>query len=152
MIDHPVISKNSVVLVSGGARGITAQCVIKLAQQQPGNYILLGRSRIQENLPDWSSNCPDDAELKRRIMVHLSENGEKPKPQTVDKSFKEIRSQQEIEETLACIRQTGSNVEYVNVDVSNLKMMKESLAEPIERFGKITGVIHGAGSLADRRI
>ena len=48
MIDHPVISKNSVVLVSGGARGITAQCVIKLAQHQPGNYILLGRSRIQE--------------------------------------------------------------------------------------------------------
>ena len=85
-------------------------------------------------------------------MVHLTESGEKPKPQIVDKWFKEIRSQQEIEATLACIRQTGSNVEYVNVDVSNLKMMQESLAEPIQRFGKITGVIHGAGSLADRRI
>jgi len=152
MIDHPVISKNSVVLVSGGARGITAQCVIKLAQHQPGNYILLGRSRIQESLPDWSVDCPEDAELKRRIMVYLTESGEKPKPQIVDKWFKEIRSQQEIEATLACIRQTGSIVEYVNVDVSNLKMMRESLAEPIQRFGKVTGVIHGAGSLADRRI
>jgi len=152
MIKHPVISKNSVVLVSGGARGITAQCVIKLAQRQPGSYILLGRSQIQENLPDWSENCTDDAELKRRIMVHLSESGEKPKPQTVDKLFKEIRSQQEIEATLACIRQTGSNVEYVNVDVTNLKKMKESLSEPIDRFGRVTGVIHGAGSLADRRI
>lgn len=152
MIDKPIISKNSVVLVSGGARGITAQCVIKLAQQHPGNYILLGRSSIHEILPDWTENCSDDAELKRRIMLQLSENGEKPKPQSVDKQFKKIRSQQEVEATLSNIRQTGSNVEYVNVDVTNMAMMKERLAEPIQRFGKVTGVIHGAGSLADRRI
>ena len=152
MKDQMVINKNSVVLVSGGARGITSQCVIKLAQHQPGNYILLGRSRVQESLPNWSEDCSDDAELKRRIMVQFTEKGEKPKPQLVDKWFKEIRSQQEIEETLSCIRQTGSNVEYVNVDVSDLKMMRECLAGPIQRFGKITGVIHGAGSLADRRI
>ena len=152
MIDKPIISKNSVVLVSGGARGITAQCVIKLAQQHPGNYILLGRSSIHEILPNWTENCSDDAELKRRIMLQLSENGEKPKPQSVDKQFKKIRSQQEVEATLSNIRQTGSNVEYVNVDVTNMAMMKERLAEPIQRFGKVTGVIHGAGSLADRRI
>ena len=152
MKNKPVISKNSVVLVSGGARGITAQCVIKLAQQYPGNYILLGRTSIHETLPDWTENCPGDAELKRRIMLQLSENGEKPKPQNVDRQFKKIRSQQEVEATLSSIRQTGSNVEYVNVDVSNLAMMKERLAEPIQKYGKVTGVIHGAGSLADRRI
>ena len=152
MKNKPVISKNSVVLVSGGARGITAQCVIKLAQRHPGNYILLGRSSIHETLPDWTENCLDDAELKRRIMLQLSEKGEIPKPQIVDKQFKKIRSQQEVEATLSNIRQTGSNVEYVNVDVTNLAMMKERLAEPIQRYGKVTGVIHGAGSLADRRI
>ena len=152
MKNRPVISKNSVVLVSGGARGITAQCVIKLAQQHLGNYILLGRSSIDETLPDWAENCPNDAELKRRIMLQLSEKKEKPKPQTVDKMFREIRSHQEVEATLSSIRQTGSNVEYVKVDVSNEAMMKERLAEPIQRYGKVTGVIHGAGSLADRRI
>ena len=140
------------MLVSGGARGITAQCVVKLAQHQPGNFILLGRSSIDETMPDWAENCPTDAELKRLIMIHLSENGEKPKPQIVDKQFKKIRSQQEVEATLLRIRQTGSTVEYVDVDVTNLAMMKDRLAEPIQRLGKITGVIHGAGSLADRRI
>jgi NAD(P)-dependent dehydrogenase (short-subunit alcohol dehydrogenase family) len=152
MNNSPVISKKSVVLVSGGARGITAQCVIKLAQKQPANYILLGRSSIDESLPTWAENCPDDAELKRNIMVNLSEKGEKPTPQVVDKQFKKIRSQQEVEATLSSIRQTGSNVEYVDVDVSNAKMMKERLVEPIQKYGPITGVIHGAGSLADRRI
>jgi NAD(P)-dependent dehydrogenase (short-subunit alcohol dehydrogenase family) len=150
--NKPVITKKSVVLVSGGARGITAQCVIKLSQRHPGNYILLGRSSINEILPEWTGNCPDDGELKRRIMIQLSENGEKPKPQSVDKQFKKIRSQQEVEGTLSSIRQAGSNVEYVDVDVTDMAMMKERLAEPIQRFGNITGVIHGAGSLADRRI
>ncbi len=152
MKNKPVMSRDSVVLVSGGARGITAQCVIKLAQHQPGNFILLGRSSQLETLPVWAKNCADDAELKRHIMVQLSEEGEKPKPQIVDKRFREIRSHQEIEATLSSIRQTGSNVEYINVDVSNLAKMKEHLAEPIQRLGKVTGVIHGAGSLADRRI
>lgn len=152
MKNNQVISKESVVLVSGGARGITAQCVIKLAQHHPANYILLGRSFINDDLPDWTKNCSDDAELKRRIMTQLSEKGEKPTPQIVDRQFKKIRSQQEVEATLSSIRQTGSTVEYVDVDVSNAALMKERLAEPIQRYGKITGVIHGAGSLADRRI
>lgn len=152
MNNKPVITKNSVVLVSGGARGITAQCVIKLAQHHPGNYILLGRSSIDEPIPYWAEACPDDAELKRRIMVALSKKEEKPKPQIVEKMFQGIRAHQEIESTLSNIRRTGSNVEYVSVDVSNKAMMKECLAELLKRYGKVTGVIHGAGSLADRRI
>ena len=152
MKSNPAISRESVVLVSGGARGITAQCVIKLAQHHPANYILLGRSSVKEDLPDWTKNCPDDAELKRHIMTHLSEKGEKPTPLNVEKQFKNIRSQQEVESTLTSIRKTGSNVEYIDVDVSNAAMMKERLSEPIQKYGKVTGVIHGAGSLADRRI
>ena len=152
MKSNPAISRDSVVLVSGGARGITAQCVIKLAQHHPANYILLGRSSIKEDLPDWTKNCPDDAELKRNIMTYLTEKGEKPTPQNVEKQFKNIRSQQEVELTLDSIRKTGSNVDYIDVDVSNTTMMKDKLSEPIQKYGKVTGVIHGAGSLADRRI
>jgi NAD(P)-dependent dehydrogenase (short-subunit alcohol dehydrogenase family) len=152
MKNQPVISKNSTVLVSGGARGITAKCVIKLAQHNPSNFILLGRSSISDPLPEWAENNSDDAELKHRIMVHLSEGGGKPKPQEVDKLFRTIHSQQEIEATLSAIRQTGSTVEYVSVDVSDLEMMKKKLSGQIEKYGKITGVIHGAGSLADRKI
>jgi NAD(P)-dependent dehydrogenase (short-subunit alcohol dehydrogenase family) len=152
MTNKQVINKKSVVLVSGGARGITAQCTIKLAQQHPANYILLGRSSINESLPEWVEKAGDDADLKRLIMGKLVENGEKPTPQMIDKQFKKIRSQQEIEKTLSSIQETGSSVEYVDVDVSNTVMMRERLAEPIQRLGEVTGVIHGAGSLADRLI
>lgn len=152
MKNKSVINKDSVVLVSGGARGITARCVIKLAQRQPGNYILLGRSSVEETLPEWAENCTDDTELKRRIVNDLNARGDKPTPKRVDKQFKKWRSQQEIEGTLRSISATGSNVEYVNVDVTNKSRLKECLAEPIKKFGKVTGIIHGAGSLADRMI
>ena len=42
MINDTQLNSSSVVIVSGGGRGITAQCVIYLAQQYHCKFILLG--------------------------------------------------------------------------------------------------------------
>jgi NAD(P)-dependent dehydrogenase (short-subunit alcohol dehydrogenase family) len=153
MVGKKLVTPNSVILVSGGARGITAKCVIKLAQYVPCKFILIGRTPIDEIQPDWVQNCPDDAELKRRIMTQLNLQGQKPNPQTIDKQFRKFRAQQEVEANLRVIRQAGAEVEYVNVDItSDIGTLQDHLAEPIRRMGKVSGLIHGAGTLADRRI
>ena len=55
--------------------------------------------------------------------------------------------------SLQSLRQAGAEVEYVNADVTDsIKTVQNSLAEPIKHMGKINGIIHGAGTLADRRI
>ncbi len=153
MVGKTLITPNSVVLVSGGGRGITALCVIKLAQRTACKFILLGRTPLDSTKPEWVQNCTDNAELKRRIITHLEEKGQKPTPQVVDKQFRLFRAQQEVETTLQAIRQTGAKVEYVNADVCDeINNLKERLSEPVKRMGKISGIIHGAGALADRRI
>ena len=152
MTQQSMITRNSVVLISGGGRGITAQCTIKLAQKHPANYILLGRSSIHKPLPDWAENCPNDVELNSRIMQQITKSGKKPTPKNVSKQFKAIRNQQEIEQTLHHIRQTGSNVEYLSVDITQKALLEAQLAEPLQKHGQVTGIIHGAGVLADRRI
>lgn len=153
MVGKTLITTNSVVLVSGGARGITAQCVIKLAQHTPCKFILLGRTPISAPQPAWAKNCPDDAELKRRIMTQMVAQGQKPTPPAVDRQFRRLRAQQEIETTLQSIRQTGAEVEYVDADVSDAQhTLQARLVEPVKHLGKISGVIHGAGALADRLI
>src|SRR5450759_1879097 len=119
MVGKTFITPNSVVLVSGGARGITAQCVIKLAQHTPCKFILLGRTPISAPQPEWAKNCPDDAELKYRIMTQMVTQGQKPTPPAVDRQFRRLRAQQEIETTLQSIRQTGTEVEYVDADVTD---------------------------------
>lgn len=153
MVGKTLITPETVVLVSGGARGITAQCVIKLAKYIPCKFILLGRTPVNNPLPEWAQDCPDDAELKRRAMTQITTEGKKATPQAVEKLYHQIRAQQEVETTLQAIRQTGAVVEYLNLDITAPgQLLQKELAGPVQRLGKINGIIHGAGTLSDRRI
>ena len=153
MVGKTLITPDTVVLVSGGARGITAQCVIKLARRIPCKFILMGRTPVNDPLPEWALDCPEDAELKRRAMTWLASDGKKATPQAVEKLFRQIRAQQDVEATLLAIRQAGAVVEYLNLDVTApVETLLKELAGPIQRLGKINGIIHGAGTLSDRRI
>ncbi|MBE9231234.1 SDR family NAD(P)-dependent oxidoreductase [Cuspidothrix issatschenkoi LEGE 03284] len=148
---HGEITKNQVFLVSGGAKGITAQCVIKIAQEYQCKFILLGRSSPEDEAV-WAENCENEAELKQRILDNFQAQGEKPTPIMVQKKYQKISSQREIQNTLKAIKQAGGEAEYLSVDITDAVLLESKLADVIERFGAITGIIHGAGNLADKRI
>jgi NAD(P)-dependent dehydrogenase (short-subunit alcohol dehydrogenase family) len=152
MIDQNLVRPASVVLVSGGARGITARCVIELAQRAHCKFILLGRTTVDEPLPEWARNGKGEAELKRLILEQLKASGETPTPPKIQKMYRAIITQHEVEQTLEAIRQAGGQAEYVSVDITDGKELQEKLVEPVFRLGKISGIIHGAGALADKRI
>lgn len=61
------IKPTSVFIVSGGAKGITAKCTINLAQQHPCKFILLGRSELLANEPEFARDCFDEATLKNEL-------------------------------------------------------------------------------------
>lgn len=145
------ITPSSVFVVSGGAKGITAQCTVKLAQQQRCKFILLGRSEITTE-PEYARDCLEDSALKKRIMENLISQGDKPTPMMVQKIFNQINSSREIKKTLAAITATGSTVEYIGVDVTDTVNLKAKLQEISQKVGQITGIIHGAGNLADKLI
>ncbi|MEA5565005.1 SDR family NAD(P)-dependent oxidoreductase [Anabaena sp. UHCC 0399] len=146
-----MIDNNSVFLVSGGAKGITAECVIKLAQRYQCKFILLGRS-TPEPEPVWAEGCGNEAELKKRIMEYFQAQGEKPTPAMVQKKFQAISSQRAITTTLKAIEETGGKAEYLSVDVTDAIALSEQITGAVERLGAVTGIIHGAGNLADKRI
>ena len=148
---HGEITKDQVFLVSGGAKGITAQCVIKIAQEYQCKFILLGRSSPEYEAV-WAENCENEAELKQRILDNFQAQGEKPTPIMVQKKYQKISSQREIQNTLKAIKQAGGEAEYLSVDITDAVLLESKLADVIERFGAITGIIHGAGNLADKRI
>ncbi|PHJ58163.1 polyketide synthase [Nostoc linckia z18] len=145
------LSPSSVFVVSGGAKGITAECTIKLAQQQPCKFILLGRSELLETEPDFAQGCEESA-LKKRIMENLLAQGEKPTPMNVQKIYNKITSSREIKKTLAAIEKAGAKAEYISVDVTDTEALQDKLANAVQRLGSITGIIHGAGNLADKLI
>ncbi|BAY76692.1 beta-ketoacyl synthase [Nostoc linckia NIES-25] len=147
----PMPNTQSVFLVSGGAKGITAQCAIELAQRYQCKFILLGRSAADAE-PVWAEGYLSEADLKKQIMEDFLARGEKPTPAMVQKKFNAISSSREIAATLQAIEQAGGQAEYLSVDVTDGLSVSEQVASVVERFGAITGIIHGAGNLADKRI
>lgn len=146
------IRPESVFLVSGGAKGITAKCAIELARQYPCKFILLGRSQLLESEPLFANNCFDEAVLKKRIMEDLLARGEKPTPMQVKKIYNQIISDREIKETLETIERVGGKAEYISVDVTNTHDLQQQVTAVTKNMGEITGIIHGAGNLADKLI
>lgn len=139
-------------IVSGGARGITAQCVIQLAKALPSKWILLGRSLLMDTEPDWAQGCHAEAELKQRIMQSILSQGQKPTPMEVNRTYRRLAASREIAETLQTLKDLGCEAVYLSVDVTDGDALQQQLATVVSQFGPVTGVIHGAGNLADKRI
>ena len=137
-----------VFVVSGGAKGITAQCAIQMAQHYPCRFILLGRSELVDVEPEFAQDCESEADLKKRIMEYLQAQGQKPTPMSVLKIYNQIASSREIKQTLASLAATGAQAEYISVDITNVTDLQQKL----ESVGTITGIMHGAGNLADKLI
>ncbi len=146
------ISREAVFVVSGGARGITAHCVIQLARHYRCKFILLGRSARTTPESQWVDPQSDETSLKRQVSAQLSAQGEKPAPARVGAIVRAILAEREITATLDAIAQAGGQAEYVSVDITDGAALREQLASAVQRMGRVTGIIHGAGTLADKLI
>ncbi len=142
-------NKTDVFLVTGGGRGITAHCAIRLAERYGGTYILLGRSTLEETEPAWAVGCEDSTALKARAIAALQAAGTLPKPAEIRHAVERVLAQREIATTLRAIEAAGGTAIYLSVDVRDATALRAALAPFRDR---ITGILHGAGVLADKRI
>ena len=146
------INADSVFLVSGGAKGVTAHCVIRIAQEHKSKFILLGRSVFSNDEPSWAKGINDEAALKKAAMQALIAAGDKPTPVKVMQFIKPIFANREISDTLNAIKAAGGQAEYVASDVTDAASVQAAVSPIIAKFGSVTGIIHGAGVLADKFI
>ncbi len=145
------VGPQTLFVVSGGARGITARCVVGLARRYRCGFLLLGRSAAGA-LPAFAEGCTDDAVLMQRIASALSAQGERPAPAAIRRQLEAIHARREIAATLAELAAVGGRAEYLQVDITDEAALRAALIEAQARLGPINGLIHGAGVLADRRI
>lgn len=138
-------------LVTGGARGVTASCAIEVARRSGGTYLLAGRSAETP----WPADVPQTADLKtlRGLMASAAvKRGEKPSLAAIDKAARAAIAGLEIRATLAEIRAAGAEAHYLQMDTSDAASVDAALSTIAQRFGQITGLIHGAGIIADRLV
>ncbi|MBV8083474.1 MAG: SDR family NAD(P)-dependent oxidoreductase [Chloroflexi bacterium] len=145
------LSSASLVVASGGARGITGACVVALARRYSCRFVLLGRSEARPE-PAWALGCNSEAELKQRISSQPRSDGAKPTPLSIQREFEAIHAAREIAATLAQVRAAGSQVEYIRVDITDAAELQAAMADVRARLGPVSVLLHGAGALADKPI
>jgi len=145
------LDPQSVVVVSGGARGVTAACTIELARAACCRFLLLGRTPMEDE-PACCRGIESDSDLKRVLLAEAKARGEIATPAKLGSRVAAILAVREIRRTLRAIGTAGGEARYVAVDVSDAGAVTEAVAQARANWGSITGVIHGAGALADKLI
>ncbi len=146
---EPVLRRGDVVVVTGGARGITAAAALQLARRHQPKLVLLGRSPLPEAEPEWLTGITGEAEIKKAILGHSRQNRS---PKHLETKYREIMAQREIREHLRRIRATGATASYYTLDVRHPAEVRKALEQVRRELGPIRGLVHGAGVLADRKI
>ncbi len=140
-----------VLLVTGGARGITARAAQMLAERHRPTLVLVGRTS-DEPESDETAGHGELAEL-REAMIEARRREQRPlTPALVERDCQRILQAREVRENLSLLRQTGARVEYLICDVSDEAAFGELIDDVYQRHGRIDGVIHGAGVIEDRLV
>ena len=143
------LGPKDVVVVSGGARGVTAEVAVALAEAFRPTIVLLGRSPTPEPEPEWLRPLADEAAIKRAL--HGRSTG-KASPPALNDEYRRIAANREVLANLRRIEAAGACVLYRSVDVRDEAAVATILGSIRSEIGPIRGLVHGAGVLADRKI
>ncbi len=142
------LQRGDVVVISGGARGITPEAVIALAQKVELRFLVLGRTPLIDE-PAAFSGVTDVTDLGRLVLQQAKARGEESGAADVRARVARIVGAREVAAALTRLRTTGSDVRYVATDIADARAVGAALDAARREWGPIRGVIHGAGALAD---
>lgn len=138
------------MLITGGARGITARVARALAAQSQPHLILVGRTPLPAGEePAELARLSDPGELKRALIERMRVAGQPALPAAVEAEFRRLMVEREVRGTLAELTELGSTWEYHAVDVRDREQFG-ALLDELNHSGPIEGLIHGAGVIEDR--
>jgi NAD(P)-dependent dehydrogenase (short-subunit alcohol dehydrogenase family) len=140
---------DDVIVISGGARGVTAEAAVALAKRFKPTLVLLGRSPAPKPEPDWLAPLTSEADIKRELAGRA--NGSAT-PKLVGAQYAKVIAARDTRQTLERIGAVGGKVVYLTVDVRQPKAVAALLSAVREEYGPVRGIVHGAGVLADARI
>ena len=146
------LEEGAVVLVTGGARGVTADCARAMAAAFRPTLVLLGRSPEPGEEPADVQAAQSPAELKAALFRRATTEGRQPRPADLEREARAVMAAREIRQTLAQLQALGSRAHYWPLDVRDAASVKAVVRRARRELGPIRGLVHAAGVLADRRI
>ena len=144
------LEQGAVIVVSGGARGVTAVALEQLSRRIRPTLVILGRSdpNAAPLIPGIAGDA-DEATVRRAVIAGP---GAGRQPREIETMVKAILSANEARGTIRRLEAAGARVRYCRADVRDAASVARALAAVRAEVGPISGIVHGAGVLADKRI
>ncbi len=141
-----------VFLLTGGARGITAEIARSIGQRYKSRLILVGASEMPQEESSDTAGLTDAAAIRAVLVERLRTGGAAVKPAAVEAAYQRLSRDREIRRNLAELSQTGAQVEYHSVDVRDEPAFSSLIDQIYARHGRLDVVVHGAGIVEDKLV
>ncbi|MFD5793956.1 SDR family NAD(P)-dependent oxidoreductase [Streptomyces diastatochromogenes] len=142
------LDRDSVVLLVGGARGITARFAAALAAASRCRIELVGRTPAPT-----APEAPEIAAARTAVALRAALAGTGSlKPAEVNRAAELVLAQREITATLAELAALGSEARYRAVDFREQDAALQAVKEIHAEHGRLDGVVFAAGVIEDRLI
>jgi NAD(P)-dependent dehydrogenase (short-subunit alcohol dehydrogenase family) len=140
------LGENPVVLLTGGARGITAELAKALAAQYRPTMVIVGRTETEPEEPETAA-IGDPGEL-RRYLIERTQPGSTPA--AIEEELRTILRRREILANLQAMREVGARVDYRALDARDSSVFGKLIEDTYDKYGRIDVAIHGCGILEDK--
>jgi acyl transferase domain-containing protein/NAD(P)H-dependent flavin oxidoreductase YrpB (nitropropane dioxygenase family)/NAD(P)-dependent dehydrogenase (short-subunit alcohol dehydrogenase family)/acyl carrier protein len=144
----PHLNEHSVVLLTGGARGITSHFALALARETRCHVAIIGRSSLSTE-PEAADIVSAEGQIALRRA--LTARGLRVASE-IDAAISRILADRQMRATLMQLRKVAASVSYHVADVRNADSVKSVIEDITHQYGRLDLVAHGAGLIEDRLI
>ncbi|MEV6420930.1 SDR family oxidoreductase [Streptomyces sp. NPDC051662] len=142
------LDRDAVVLLVGGARGITARFARTIAAVSRCRIELMGRTPVPSGTEDpATAGATDRAGLRAAFLASGVTS-----PAEVERRVSATLAAREVRDTIAGLRELGSQVRYHCVDVLDTEAVRATVKDIHAEHGRLDGVVHAAGVIEDKLI
>jgi NAD(P)-dependent dehydrogenase (short-subunit alcohol dehydrogenase family)/acyl carrier protein len=142
------LGAGSVVVVTGGARGIGARLAVALARTSGCGIELIGRSPLPGPEPADLAGAADEVAVRQAVI----RRGQHTRPADIEAATARALADREIRATLAALAEHAAFLDYRSLDVRDTAALAGALDAIREQRGRLDGVVHAAGVREDKLI
>jgi acyl transferase domain-containing protein/NAD(P)H-dependent flavin oxidoreductase YrpB (nitropropane dioxygenase family)/NAD(P)-dependent dehydrogenase (short-subunit alcohol dehydrogenase family)/acyl carrier protein len=147
----PPLDADGVLLVTGGARGITAEAALALGRRYGPTVVLVGRTPLAPGDPVLDG-IEDPRALKQALLERMRSGGATVTPALVEAEHRRLLREREVRDTLQRFEAAGVPVDLRTCDVRDADAFGAVVDDVYATYGRIDGVIHGAGVIEDKLV
>jgi len=146
--DRLQLDADKVVLLTGGARGVTAVCAEALLSRYGCRLVLCGRSPTAVE-SRWLAYDDEDL-LERDFYAEVRTQHQTESMRSLKARFERLRASREVVRTLERL-QTIGDCSYEVTDITSARDTRRLFDSIAERYGRLDLIVHGAGVQLSKR-